>query len=181
MWEKREGSVNSDDGVQADKKKLDADQALDNVEDSHKRAKDLNTQAQALFKKIQGRCHFLFSSFFYSKSDPFKCSAVKPRNKWNASSLDWCFSVCLNCVLLTLCVASPSDLLRQLQDASANGASVTPDELMKMQEEAERMVREMEGRNLNDQKDAAEKERDQARKRMILFNACPQTHTHTHT
>lgn len=75
--------------------------------------------------------------------------------------------------------ASPSDLLRKLQNASADGDSVTPDELTKMQEEAERLVREMRGRNLKDQKDAAEKERDQASKRMTLFNAG--THTQTHT
>ncbi|XP_062386045.1 laminin subunit alpha-3-like isoform X2 [Sardina pilchardus] len=56
------------------------------------------------------------------------------------------------------------DLLRQLQDASTNGDSVAPDQLTKMLEEAERLVREMEGRNLNDQKNAAEKERDLARK-----------------
>lgn len=59
MWEKREGSVNSNDGLQADKKKRDADQALDNVKDSHQRAENLTTQTQALFKKIQGKCHFL--------------------------------------------------------------------------------------------------------------------------
>ncbi|XP_041914213.1 laminin subunit alpha-3-like isoform X1 [Alosa sapidissima] len=56
------------------------------------------------------------------------------------------------------------DLLKQLQDASANGDSVAPNQLTKLLEEAERLVREMEGRNLNDQKDAAEKEKELAHK-----------------
>ncbi|KAL2097308.1 hypothetical protein ACEWY4_006515 [Coilia grayii] len=56
------------------------------------------------------------------------------------------------------------DLLKQLQNASANGESVTPDELSKMLEEAERLVQKMRDRDLKDQKDAAEKEGEQARK-----------------
>lgn len=40
--------------LQAEKKRLDANNALDNAEDSHQRAKILNTQIEAILKKIQG-------------------------------------------------------------------------------------------------------------------------------
>ena len=81
--------------------------------------------------------------------------------------------------LLSVSLAVLSDLLKQLQDASSNGDSVAPDQLDKLQEEAERLVQEMKERNLTDQKDAAEKEREQARKREVPL--CTHTHTHTHT
>ena len=45
--------------MQAEKKEQEADKALDDVEDTHQRAKNLNTQAQTMFKKIQGRWYFL--------------------------------------------------------------------------------------------------------------------------
>ena len=58
-------------------------------------------------------------------------------------------------------------LLDQLKEAgtSASGDSQLSEDLAKLLDEAERMVDEMALRNLNPQKTAAEKERDEAKKR----------------
>lgn len=58
-------------------------------------------------------------------------------------------------------------LLDQLRE-SASGDKPLSEDLSKMLDEAQRMVKEMEKRNLAPQKTAAEKERTEARKRMIL-------------
>uniref|UniRef100_A0A3Q3M3K7 Laminin subunit alpha 3 n=1 Tax=Mastacembelus armatus TaxID=205130 RepID=A0A3Q3M3K7_9TELE len=55
-----------------------------------------------------------------------------------------------------------------LKEADTSGDVVPSESLTKMLEEAQRMVKEMENRNFTPQKTAAEKERDEAKKRMIL-------------
>lgn len=55
-------------------------------------------------------------------------------------------------------------LLDQLQDASTGGDRVPSENLGKLLEEAQRMVKEMENRDFTPQKTAAEKERDEAKK-----------------
>lgn len=59
-------------------------------------------------------------------------------------------------------------LLDQLKDAGASGDTVPNESLAKMLEDAKRMIKEMQDRNFSPQKTAAEKERDEAKKRTIL-------------
>lgn len=59
-------------------------------------------------------------------------------------------------------------LLDQLKD-QGSGDTLPSEDLAKMLEEAQRMVNEMEDRNFNPQKTAAEKEKDEAMKRKILY------------
>ena len=63
------------------------------------------------------------------------------------------------CVFVCVCAA----LLDQLEDTS--GDTIPNEDLTKMLEEARRLVKEMEQKNFNPQKVAAEKERDEAQKR----------------
>lgn len=56
-------------------------------------------------------------------------------------------------------------LLQQLKESGSSGGVVPSENLAKMLSDAERMVKEMEKRNFNPQKDAAEKERDESQKR----------------
>lgn len=55
-------------------------------------------------------------------------------------------------------------LLDQLKEAGSSGDAVPNENLSKMLEDAQRMVKEMEDRNFTPQKTAAEKERDKAKK-----------------
>lgn len=59
-------------------------------------------------------------------------------------------------------------LLDQLKDASTSGDVMPNENLAKMLEDAQRMVKEMQDRNFTPQATAAEKERDEAKKRTIL-------------
>ncbi|KAJ8372354.1 hypothetical protein AAFF_G00290230 [Aldrovandia affinis] len=56
------------------------------------------------------------------------------------------------------------DLLKQLNNSTSSGSSLPTEDLAKIQEDAERMVKEMEARDFSDQKVAAEKEREESRK-----------------
>lgn len=58
-------------------------------------------------------------------------------------------------------------LLDQLKEGGTSGDS-TNENVGKMLEDAQRMVKDMENRNFTPQKTAAEKERDEAKKRTIL-------------
>ncbi len=58
-------------------------------------------------------------------------------------------------------------LLDQLKEAGTRG-DATNENVGKMLEDAQRMVKDMENRNFTPQKTAAEKERDEAKKRTIL-------------
>ena len=60
-------------------------------------------------------------------------------------------------------------LLDQLKEAGASGDAVPSENLSKVLEEAQHLVKEMKDRNFDPQKDAAEKERDEAKKRTILI------------
>eukprot|EP00063_Salmo_salar_P020916 XP_013995751.1 PREDICTED: laminin subunit alpha-3-like isoform X7 [Salmo salar] len=62
-------------------------------------------------------------------------------------------------------------LLQQLKESGSSGGVVPSENLAKMLSEAERMVKEMEKRNFNPQKDAAEKERDEAQKLLDYIKA----------
>lgn len=59
-------------------------------------------------------------------------------------------------------------LLDQLNEAGTSGDVVPNESLAKMLEDAQRMINEMERRDFTPQKTAAEKERDEAQKRMRL-------------
>lgn len=59
-------------------------------------------------------------------------------------------------------------LLDQLKEAGTSGDMLPNENLAKMLEDAQRMVKEMENRNFTPQKRAAEKERDEAKKCKIL-------------
>lgn len=62
-------------------------------------------------------------------------------------------------------------LLDQLQDIASSGDNVPHENLAKMLEDAQRMVKEMENRNFTPQKTAAEKERDEAKKcKLFIFS-----------
>ncbi len=67
-----------------------------------------------------------------------------------------------------MCVCVCKDLLDRLKEAGTSGDTVPNENLGKMLEDAQRMVNEMKDRNFTPQKTAAEKERDQAKKRMRL-------------
>ena len=60
------------------------------------------------------------------------------------------------------------DLLKQLNDADGSGIKVPTENMESLLKDAERMVQEMEDRNFTPQKTAAEKERDEAKKRKML-------------
>uniref|UniRef100_A0A8C7TGI4 Laminin subunit alpha 3 n=1 Tax=Oncorhynchus mykiss TaxID=8022 RepID=A0A8C7TGI4_ONCMY len=62
-------------------------------------------------------------------------------------------------------------LLQQLTESGSSGGVVPSENLAKMLSEAERMVKEMEKRNFNPQKDAAEIERDEAQKLLDYIKA----------
>lgn len=75
-------------------------------------------------------------------------------------------TICLTeCVCVFLCVFEA--LLDQLKEGGTSG-DVTNENVGKMLEDAQRMVKDMENRNFTPQKTAAEKERDEAKKRMII-------------
>lgn len=59
-------------------------------------------------------------------------------------------------------------LLDQLKEAGTSGDMVPNENLAKILEDAQRMVTEMQDRNFTPQKTAAEKEKDEAKKRMII-------------
>ena len=59
-------------------------------------------------------------------------------------------------------------LLNQLNNADGSGTTVPNEDLEKLLKDAKAMVQEMEDRNFTPQKTAAEKERDEAKKREIL-------------
>ncbi|XP_054482290.1 laminin subunit alpha-3-like [Anoplopoma fimbria] len=63
------------------------------------------------------------------------------------------------------------DLLDKLKEGGTSGGVVTNDELAKMLEDAQRMVKDMEDRNFTPQKTAAEKERDEAKKLLDYIKA----------
>uniref|UniRef100_A0A4W5NWT6 Laminin alpha domain-containing protein n=1 Tax=Hucho hucho TaxID=62062 RepID=A0A4W5NWT6_9TELE len=102
--------------IQADDRAVDAQRVLEDVGKTHLRAKDLDTEAKNLLKKILA-------------------------------------------------------LLQQLKESGSSGGVVPSENLAKMLSEAERMVKEMEKRNFNPQKDAAEKERDEAQKLLHYIEA----------
>ncbi|XP_041698142.2 laminin subunit alpha-3 isoform X4 [Coregonus clupeaformis] len=62
-------------------------------------------------------------------------------------------------------------LLQHLKESGSSGGGVPNENLAKMLSEAERMVKEMEKRNFNPQKDAAEKEKDEAQKLLDYIKA----------
>ncbi|XP_061878635.1 laminin subunit alpha-3-like isoform X1 [Entelurus aequoreus] len=62
-------------------------------------------------------------------------------------------------------------LLDQLNDAGSSGGTQPNENLAKMLEDAQRMVKEMENRNFTPQKTAADKERDEARKLLDYIKA----------
>ncbi|KAK6302715.1 hypothetical protein J4Q44_G00270700 [Coregonus suidteri] len=62
-------------------------------------------------------------------------------------------------------------MLQQLKESGSSGDVVPSEKLAKMLSEAERMVKEMEKRNFNPQKDAAEKEKDEAQKLLDYIKA----------
>ncbi|XP_070700517.1 laminin subunit alpha-3-like [Pempheris klunzingeri] len=62
-------------------------------------------------------------------------------------------------------------LLDQLKEAGTSGDVVPNENLAKMLEDAQRMVKEMENRNFTPQKTAAEKERDEAKKLLDYIKA----------
>uniref|UniRef100_A0A667Z1C3 Si:ch211-241e1.3 n=1 Tax=Myripristis murdjan TaxID=586833 RepID=A0A667Z1C3_9TELE len=72
-------------------------------------------------------------------------------------------------------------LLDQLNEAgtSASGDRLPSEDLAKMMDEAQRMVKEMENKNFNPQKTAAEKERDEAKKRKSLCHSVNSFQTFT--
>ncbi|KAI7810207.1 putative laminin subunit alpha-3, partial [Triplophysa rosa] len=92
---------------QARKRSEESQKALANIENSHQRAKDLDTETQNLQRKIQ-------------------------------------------------------DLLKQLTDANSAGSTLPSSDLVKLLQESERMVKEMEKRNLKPLTDAIKKEQDHA-------------------
>ncbi|XP_056148615.1 laminin subunit alpha-3-like [Lampris incognitus] len=102
----------------ADKRAAVADKAVGDVEKTHRRAKDLDSEVQNMLKKIQA-------------------------------------------------------LLDQLKKigTSAGGDILPGKDLRKMLDEAQRMVKEMEERNFTPQKNAAEKERDEAKKLLEYIKA----------
>lgn len=61
-----------------------------------------------------------------------------------------------------------SALLDQLKEAGTSGDMLPNENLAKMLQDAQRMVKEMDNRNFTPQKTAAEKERDEAKKRKIF-------------
>lgn len=67
------------------------------------------------------------------------------------------------------------DLLDQLRNQNGRGDSFPSDNLTKMLEEAQRMVKEMENRNFTSQRTAAETERDKAKKRNKFSSILHQT------
>ncbi|XP_056600368.1 laminin subunit alpha-3 [Triplophysa dalaica] len=92
---------------QARKRSEESQKALANIENSHQRAKDLDTETQNLQRKIQ-------------------------------------------------------DLLKQLTDGNSAGSTLPSADLLKLLQESERMVKEMEKRNLTPLTDAIRKEQVQA-------------------
>nr|XP_046263462.1 laminin subunit alpha-3-like isoform X2 [Scatophagus argus] len=62
-------------------------------------------------------------------------------------------------------------LLDQLKESTTSGDTVPNENLAKMLEDAQRMVREMQNRNFTPQKTAAEKERDEAKKLLDYIKA----------
>ncbi|CAB1326313.1 unnamed protein product, partial [Coregonus sp. 'balchen'] len=112
-------SVNEDINAfkgKADDRAVDAQTVLGDVDKTHLRAKDLDTEAKNLLKKILA-------------------------------------------------------LLQHLKESGSSGGGVPNENLAKMLSEAERMVKEMEKRNFNPQKDAAEKEKDEAQKLLDYIKA----------
>ncbi|KAI1902257.1 hypothetical protein AGOR_G00042840 [Albula goreensis] len=110
--EKDATNLNEDIGLlkkKAGENSENAKKAVDEADNTHKRAQDLLNDAQNMFMKIK-------------------------------------------------------DLLAKLKDATSSGSSVPTEDLAKIMDEAERMVTEMKGRDFTGLKDAAEKERDEARK-----------------
>lgn len=67
-----------------------------------------------------------------------------------------------------MCFCVFEALLDQLKEAGTSGDMVPNENLAKMLEDAQRMVKEMENRNFTPQKTAAENERDEAMKCIIL-------------
>ncbi|XP_044224545.1 laminin subunit alpha-3-like isoform X2 [Thunnus albacares] len=100
----------------ADERAADADKAVEDVEKTHKRAKDLDSDIRNVLKKIQA-------------------------------------------------------LLDQLKEAGTSGDTLPNENLAKMLEDAQRMVKEMENRNFTPQKTAAAKERDEAKKLLDYIKA----------
>lgn len=49
--------------TQADRRAADANKAVGNIEKTHKRAKDLDSEARNLLKKIQGKYDLTFLAF----------------------------------------------------------------------------------------------------------------------
>lgn len=67
-----------------------------------------------------------------------------------------------------MCIFFVSEALLDQLEAGTSGDTVPSESLTKMLEEAQRMVKEMEERDFTPQKTAAEKERDEAKKRTKL-------------
>ncbi|KAG9356119.1 hypothetical protein JZ751_000963 [Albula glossodonta] len=110
--EKDATNLNEDIGLlkkKAGENSENAKKAVDEADNTHKRAQDLLNDAQNMFMKIK-------------------------------------------------------DLLAKLKDATSSGSTLPTEDLAKIMDEAERMVTEMKGRDFTGLKDAAEKERDEARK-----------------
>lgn len=70
-------------------------------------------------------------------------------------------------------MSSSAALLDQLKESGSSGTPEPNENLGKMLKDAQRMVNEMEKRNFTPQKTAAEKERDEAKKRTrLIFTIC---------
>ncbi|KAA0718440.1 Laminin subunit alpha-3 [Triplophysa tibetana] len=108
---------------QAKKRSEEFQKAIANIENSHQRAKDLDTETQNLQRKIQGhRPAAIHSALMF--------------------------------ILL--------DLVKQLTDGNSAGSTLPSEDLLKLLQESERMVKEMEKRNLMPLTDAIRKEQEQA-------------------
>ncbi|MGH0133733.1 UNVERIFIED_CONTAM: hypothetical protein FKN15_025415 [Acipenser sinensis] len=148
-------------GEKADKNSKNTQTVFNNIEQTNQRARDLVSEVQGVWKRIQDSHHneplFYVLSTQADKNSKNTQTVFNNIEQTNQRARDLVSEV--QGVWKRI-----QELLAQLKDTNAGGSGLPSGDIGKKLAEAERMVREMEQRDFNTQKLRAEREREEAQK-----------------